>query len=186
MPEVAVESSEQSLFEKAKEKVLDWVSERWNIDMIADEGESTSSQNHSSAIVQLTIEGRRLLFTGDAGRESLQKAADFLGDLDDLGDLAFIQIPHHGSFRNIGPTVLNQLVGDIKPKGHTPHFSAFCSSAKNGAPKHPSKKVLNAFTRRGARVHVTAGTGKHHHNGAPDREGWSTASPVPFHEEVEA
>lgn len=147
--------------------------------------DTTSAQNHSSAIVQFNLEGNRLIFTGDAGRESLEKAADYIGNIEYLDNLAFIQIPHHGSFRNIGPTVLNKLVGEIKPKGQSPHFSAFCSAAKSGAPKHPSKKVLNAFTRRGARVHVTAGVGKHHHRGAPDREGWSTADPEPFHERVE-
>ena len=186
LPETKAESSQQPFLERAKEKVLEWISDKWNIDLITDDGESTSSQNHSSAIININIEDRRLLFTGDAGRESLQRAADHLGHIDYLDDLALIQIPHHGSFRNIGPTVLNQLVGGIKAKGHTPHFSAFCSAAKEGAPKHPSKKVLNAFTRRGARVHVTSGTGKHHHKGAPDREGWSTATPEPFHEKVEA
>ncbi|HIF9419664.1 TPA: ComEC/Rec2 family competence protein [Photobacterium damselae] len=186
MPEAKVETTNQSFLEKAKEKILEWISDKWNVDLITDEGETTSSQNHSSAIIQLTIEGKRLLFTGDAGRESLQKAADYIGNIENLDDLAFIQIPHHGSFRNIGPTVLNQLVGEIKPKAHKPHFSAYCSSAKNGAPKHPSKKVINAFTRRGARVYVTAGTGKRHYKGAPDREGWSTATPEHFHDKVEA
>ncbi len=186
MPETKVESSQQTFLEKAKEKILDWISDKWNIDLITDDGDSTSSQNHSSAIVHINIEGKRLLFTGDAGRESLQKAADYLGHIDSLDDLSFIQVPHHGSFRNIGPTVLNQLVGEIKAKDHTPHFSAFCSSARKGSPKHPSKKVLNAFTRRGARLHVTAGAVKHHYKGAPDREGWSTATPEPFHEDVEA
>lgn len=187
MPEPALESAskEMSFFEKAREKVMEWISDHWNIDLITDDGETTSAQNHSSAIIQINVEERRLIFTGDAGRESLEKAADYIGHIDYLDDLAFIQIPHHGSFRNIGPTVLNKLVGEIKPNGHPPHFSAFCSAAKNGAPKHPSKKVLNAFTRRGARVHVTAGTGKHHFKGAPDRDGWSTAIPEPFHEQVE-
>jgi len=186
MPEVKSESTQQTFLDKAKEKVLDWISDKWNIDLITDDGETTSSQNHSSAIVHINVEGKRLLFTGDAGRESLQKAADYLGNLDSLDDLAFIQIPHHGSFRNIGPTVLNQLVGEIKDKNNKPQFSAFCSSAKNGAPKHPSKKVLNAFTRRGARVLVTAGSGKCSPKDAPDREGWSTATPEPFHDDVEA
>jgi len=186
MPETKVEAAQQSFLEKAKEKFLDPIFDKWNIDLITDDGDSTSSQNHSSVILHINIEGKRLLFTGDAGRESLQKAADHIGDIEYLDDLALIQIPHHGSFRNIGPTVLNQLVGDIKAKGHAPHFTAFCSSAKNGSPKHPSKKVLNAFTRRGARVHVTGGTGKRHHKGAPDRKDWSTATAEPFHTEVEA
>ncbi len=186
MPEIKVEASQQTFLEKAKEKVLDWISDNWNIDLITDDGDSTSPQNHSSVILHINIEGNRLIFTGDAGRESLKKAADYIGNIEHLDDLALIQVPHHGSFRNIGPTVLNQLVGGIKAKGHEPHFSAICSSAKNGSPKHPSKKVLNAFTRRGARVFVTAGTGNCHRKNSPTREGWNTATPEPFHEEVEA
>ncbi|MGM7447412.1 ComEC/Rec2 family competence protein [Idiomarina sp. ST20R2A10] len=187
MPQVALESASKdaSFFDKAKEKVMEWISDQWNIDLIKDDGNTTSAQNHSSAIIQLNIEGKRLIFTGDAGKESLEKAADHIGHIDYLDSLAFIQIPHHGSFRNIGPTALNKLVGEIKPKDHTPHFTAFCSAAKSGAPKHPSKKVLNAFTRRGARVHVTAGVGKYHQKGAPGRDDWSTATPEPFHERVE-
>jgi len=185
MPELVAEAKDLSLFEKAKDKVLDWVSDTWNIDLIVDDGETTSPQNHSSAILEFSLDGKRLIFTGDAGRESLKNAADYIGDVDCLDDLAFIQIPHHGSFRNIGPTVLDQLVGGKKPKDHDSHFTAFCSSAKLGEPKHPSKKVLNAFTRRGAKVLVTAGTGKCLPRSAPDREGWSSASPEPFHEKVE-
>lgn len=185
MPETKSESSDFSIFERAKEKVLQWISDSWNIDLIKDDGDSTSAQNHSSVIVQMVLEGKRLLFTGDAGRESLQKAVNFIEQSNDLNNLAFIQIPHHGSFRNIGPTVLNQLVGEKKSKDHKPHFTAFCSAAKNGSPKHPSKKVLNAFTRRGANVNITAGSSKRHHKNAPIREGWISVSPEPFHEKVE-
>ena len=186
MPELKKESMDKSFFAEAKDMVLSWIPDSWNIDLITDDGETTSPQNNSSAIVEITVDGKRLLFTGDAGRESLQLAADYIGHADDLEDLAFIQIPHHGSFRNIGPTVLNKLVGAKKSTNHKSHFIAFCSSAKNGSPKHPSKKVLNSFTRRGAKVLVTAGTGKCLPSGAPDRDGWNPVSPEPFHEQVEA
>lgn len=185
MPESKTESAGQSFLAKAKDRALEWVSDRWNVDLIVDDGETTSPQNHSSAIIQIKVDGKRLLFTGDAGRESLQKAADYIGHIDYLDELSFIQIPHHGSFRNIGPTVLNNLVGEKKEQGHDYHFTAFCSSAKNGAPKHPSKKVINAFTRRGAKVSVTAGTGKCSRRGVPSREGWGSITPEPFHERVE-
>ncbi|QKJ23821.1 ComEC/Rec2 family competence protein [Poseidonibacter lekithochrous] len=186
MPELKLESSNESLFTKAKDVIMEWISDGWDIDLITDNGETTSPQNHSSAVVQITIENRRLLFTGDAGKESLQNVADYIGHIDNMCDLQFIQIPHHGSFRNIGPTVLNKLVGEKKSKEHVSHFTAFCSSAKNGAPKHPSKKVLNAFTRRGARVIITAGGNKCLPYNAPEREGWTSIDPEPFHEKVEA
>lgn len=175
----------KSIYEAVLDKAKEWIFETWDKDLIVDNGDTTSAQNHSSAIIQMTIDGRRLLFTGDAGRESLDKAADYIGRIGGLPDIAFIQIPHHGSFRNIGPNVLDRLVGTKKDKSSNPHFSAFCSAAKKGAPKHPSLKVLNAFTRRGARVHVTAGTNKRHYLNSPERDGWSTAEPVNFHEQVE-
>jgi len=185
MPETIAESADSSFMAKALETVSNLISAMWNTDLIVDDGETTSPQNQSSAIIQISIEGKRLLFTGDAGRESLEHAADQLGHIDYLDDLAFIQIPHHGSFRNIGPTVLNKLIGEKKPRDHTAHFTAYCSAATNGAPKHPSKKVLNAFTRRGARVAVTQGEGKCKTMDAPDREGWVPITPEPFYEEVE-
>jgi len=186
LPETVTEeaSMSKSFFEKAKDIVINWISEKWNFDLIIDDGETTSYQNNSSAIIQLVFDNSRMLFTGDAGREALAEVVELLNGYN-LPDLKFIQIPHHGSFRNIGPTVLNGLVGEIKPKDHKPHFSAFVSAAKEGAPKHPSKKVINSFIRRGARVHVTAGAGKHHYDSAPDRDGWSSATPEKFYKEVE-
>lgn len=185
--DIATESASSNMapLEKVKEKVMEWISERWNIDLISDQGDTTSAQNHSSAIIQMNIDNTRLIFTGDAGRESLDKAADYIGDLNNLDNLVFIQVPHHGSFRNIGPKVLDKLVGKIKQQNHKPHFTAFCSSAKAGAPKHPSKKVLNAFTRRGANVLVTAGKNIRFSKDAPKREGWTAVNPEPFHDNVE-
>lgn len=82
MPEAKIESTKQTFLEKAKEKVLDFIYDIRNVDLITDEGESTTPQNHSSAIIHINVEGKRLLFTGDAGRESLQQAADHLGHID--------------------------------------------------------------------------------------------------------
>lgn len=185
-PVEAVEGKSRAanFFDKAKEAVFNWVSEKWNFDLITDDGDTTSPQNNSSAIIQLNFDNSRLLFTGDAGREALSGAVEYL-DGQELPALKFIQVPHHGSFRNIGPTVLNALVGEIKSKDHKAHFSAFVSAAKEGAPKHPSKKVINAFIRRGARIYITAGTGKYHHNSSGMRDGWSKAEPEEFYEKVE-
>jgi len=184
MPETIIESKEPSFFIKVKEAIQQWVSELWHIDLITDDGETTSYQNNSSVIVQLTIDNKRFLFTGDAGREALEHACNYIGDISILPPISFIQIPHHGSFKNIGPTVLDKLVGKSKDKGSTPHFTAFCSAAKKGAPKHPSKKVLNAFTRRGANVYVTAGQTKINYNDTPNNQ-WSRATPEPFYDNVE-
>lgn len=151
---------------------------------LRDDGE-TSPTNNSSVITLLTVDGRKLLLTGDAGIPALEQALDLLeAEAFQPGSLKFVQIPHHGSRRNVGPSVLDRLLG---PKGQsTAHSTAFASvPPKNPEHKHPAKKVTNAFRRRGYRVHVTQGSAKWHHYNAPSRSGWSTSVPLEFHDWVE-
>ena len=161
--------------------------ESWGIETLDDSGE-TSAENNSGAITLLRVDKKTLLFTGDAGIPALTHAADLLeGSEITSENYSFIQVPHHGSKRNVGPTILNRLVGPklSEEQKDTKKMSAFCSCAVKGEPKHPAKKVANAFKRRGAPVIITQGSGKHHFNDAPDREGWITVAPLPFYEEVE-
>lgn len=158
----------------------------WGDDKINNDG-VTSAKNNSSVITQLTLNERRFVFTGDAGIEALDQAADVIDYSHSHNVLRLIQIPipHHGSRRNIGPSVLNRLLGSPVPTGETLDVVAIVSTAKNGEPKHPRKAVLNAFTHRGARVLVTKGAGVCHFNDAPGRHGWSPLSPEPYHYEYE-
>jgi beta-lactamase superfamily II metal-dependent hydrolase len=154
------------------------------LETLRDDGE-TSPTNNSSVITLLTVDGRKSLLTGDAGIPALEQALDILeAEGFQPGTLKFVQIPHHGSRRNVGPSVLDRLLG---PKGQsTRHSTAFASvPPKNPEHKHPSKKVTNAFHRRGYNVHVTQGSTKWHHHSAPSRVGWSSAVPVKFHDRVE-
>ena len=161
------------------------LAETWDFETLTDDGE-TSAENNSGTVIQLTIEERALLFTGDAGIPALQAALD-ARDARGLNnyDLRFVQIPHHGSQRNVGPALLDRLLGVRVAQGSQPKSTAFVSAAKNGEPKHPSKKVTNAFQRRGSSVHATQGGAKWHHLSSPDRGDYSPSSPVPFYEEVE-
>jgi len=179
-----------TLLTGATERVVETISkvfENWNIETLDDNGE-TSAENNSGAITLLTVDSKQLLFNGDAGIPALTNAVDFLEAQNiRYGSFSFIQVPHHGSKRCVGPTILNRLIGpklSEEQKG-TKKMSAFCSCAANGAPKHPSKKVTNAFRRRGAPVYATQGSGWLHHNNAPNREGWNSGSPLQFFEEVE-
>jgi beta-lactamase superfamily II metal-dependent hydrolase len=156
----------------------------WGDDKITDDG-VTSAKNNSSVITQLTLDERRFVFTGDSGIEALDQAADVIDYSHSHNVLRLIQIPHHGSRRNIGPKVLNRLLGPQVSTGETIDVVAIVSTAKNGEPKHPRKAVLNAFTHRGARVLVTKGAGVCHFNDAPGRHGWSPLSPEPYHYEYE-
>ncbi|WP_027858413.1 ComEC/Rec2 family competence protein [Marinobacterium jannaschii] len=152
----------------------------WGEDKIYDDG-VTSPKNNSSVITQLIVDGKRMIFTGDAGIEALSHAADQFEQCVNSAPLRIVQIPHHGSRRNVGPTVLNRLLGEPLSEGEDRELLAVASTAKQGEPKHPRKAVLNAFTHRGARVLVTRGNGIRSSFEAPQRSGWSPVDPEPYH-----
>lgn len=165
------------------EAVAKKIAEHWNIETLDDTGE-TSAENDSSAILALELGERWLMFTGDAGIPALTAVADLFDSQGlNFSRLNFMQIPHHGSRRNVGPTILNRLLGAKRAEDRKLR-TAFVSVSKNGAPKHPAKKVTNAFRRRGAHVYVTQGQSILHHEDAPKR-GWTNIDPVPFYTEVE-
>lgn len=145
--------------------------------------DETSARNKASVITLVQADGKRMLFTGDAGIPSLEPAATeyerVVGDFSDY-PLNIFQAPHHGSHRNVGPDILDRILGvKDQPFGDT---SAIISSAKLSE-KHPSPKVTNALGRRGARVNVTEG--KTVCYGATGRAGWVTQEPLPPLEEDE-
>ncbi len=143
------------MIERAKAKVQTWVTESWDKELLRDGG-ITSASNESSVVLYGDFGvGRRVLLTGDAGIRGLTYAAYAAEHLGlPLQDFMFVQIPHHGSRRNVGPTILNQIIGPMKPEGSATRFSAFVSAPKDDD-THPRKMVLNAFTRRGGAVIAT-------------------------------
>lgn len=176
-----------SMLEKALQGAKEFVkkiAESWDIETLDDEGE-TSAENNSSVILLIAPDDKNvLLFTGDAGIPALTIAADLLNNAEiDHSKISFIQVPHHGSKRNVGPSILNRLVGP-KQREDKKVKTAFVSVAVDGEPKHPSKKVTNAFKRRGAHVYWTKGSALRHHHDAPSRN-WQTAEALPFYPVVE-
>jgi beta-lactamase superfamily II metal-dependent hydrolase len=161
------------------------VSESLTEETLSEDSE-TSTSNNTSAICLLSWDGRKSLFTGDAGIPALNQALDRVEETEGFasGDLQFVQVPHHGSQRNVSPSLLNRLLG---PKGEARRIgTAFASvPPENPEGKHPSKKVTNAFLRRGYPVHLTQGNTKRHHHDAPNRPGYSTSTPEPLHEHFE-
>jgi hypothetical protein len=149
-----------------------------------DEESETSPENNSSAITILEVDGRASIFTGDAGADALHGAADTLASAGfDWSTVRFMQVPHHGSQRNVTPSVLERYLG--KAVQYEMTKTAFVSCAPDGKPKHPNSKVVNAFIRRGADVFETAGQGKWHSHDGPTRSGWGPATPLSFSDEVE-
>lgn len=157
------------------------ISQIWGDDGLPSDDE-TSAKNNSSVITQLIIDNRRIILTGDAGITALNQAVDQLDTCLNPAEIYFLQIPHHGSKRNISSELLDRLIGEHISEGQsqTSKITTFASVAKEGAPKHPSIRVLNAITSRGAKAIITQGSPKRHYHKSPEREGWSIAESHQF------
>lgn len=173
-----------SALSKAAEAAKSLVGESLNMETLSDDV-ATSPRNNSSVITLMSIGSMNCLFTADAGIPALAAAADELDSLGiDSSELHVVQIPHHGSRRNVGPTVLNRLLG---PKGQPADSrTAFVSApAENPESKHPAKKVTNAFIRRGCTVVRTQGQNLNIPYNAPPRPDYGPAVPIEFFDQVE-
>lgn len=160
-------------FESIKEKVLSWFEEDLHIETLSEDGK-TSADNESSTILYATIKNKGILLTGDAGIKALDKAYNYKPQIAD--NLRFIQVPHHGSKRNVSPSVLDNILGE---RGQDFNKTAFISASYKSS-SHPRQSVVNAFIRRGCEVKSTKGNTKRHYSGMPEREGWSKAESLPF------
>ena len=151
------------------------VLESLQIETLDDSG-TTSAENNSSVILLLRYNGESLLFTGDAGIPALTYAADYAAALGiDLRALRFLQVPHHGSRRNVGPRILDRIKAP----------TAYISAAAKGSPKHPSQRVINALVRRGSSVFSTKGVSLWHHQDAPLRSNYGPVAALPFVQEFD-
>lgn len=158
------------------------VFESMSFETLKEDGE-TSADNESSVILYAHFNEKGYMLTGDAGIKALSHANEYAKSksLDLASTLRFIQIPHHGSRRNVSPSILNEILGS---KGQEENKTAFVSAGEY-AKKHPRQVVVNAFIRRGCKVISTEGnTIKHHHN-MPKRDGWGPIEALKFNEEVE-
>jgi len=176
-------SSFQAILESGK-GILTKIKDLWSEDTI-DESGKTAAENESSVILYANLEGHKILLTGDAGIQGLNKAADYAESIGiDLTECKFIQIPHHGSKRNVSPIVLNRIVGKIVEEGSPKTKTAYVSAAKS-SDKHPRPAVTNAFIRRGAKVIATKGKPQRSAYNMPNREGWVPATQMEFIEEID-
>lgn len=142
-----------------------------------DDGEGTSPRNNSSIITLVEADGRRFLFTADAGAPALHNAWDYLEGSGLRAQAPyFAQIPHHGSRRNASSELLTRLYGGT---GQSTSCSALVSVSKNADAKHPSPRVVNAYMRRGFSVVQTVGrTIWERSDDAPTRPGWGPVDPL--------
>ena len=174
----------KKMVEAARAANQSWTKETWGEERLKDGG-ITSASNETSVILYGLFEKGNVLLTGDAGVNGLTWAAERAEFLDlPLQQFSFVQIPHHGSRRNVGPTILTRLLGNKQQEGDPTRFTAFVSAPKDDD-QHPRRIVLNAFTRRGAKLVGTQGSQKIHYGGFPKREGYNNADALPFYTTVE-
>jgi len=160
---------------KATSDAASWVAESLNFETLGEDGE-TSAQNESSVVLYGNFAGNGVLFTGDAGRLALTRAIVYAQALGiSLQRLRCVQIPHHGSRRNVSPSVLNAITAQIALVSVAPKSTS-----------HPRRKVTNAFKRRGARVYRTNGGLLNYTINWPRRADISDAPEIPFYDRVEA
>ncbi|RWK65361.1 competence protein ComEC [Mesorhizobium sp.] len=171
-----------SIFADLVKKVSQYV-ESWTTENLLDNPPKCTASNESSLVQQAIIDGRRILLTADAGPEALNEAADVATYFGVFGTPNVVQIPHHGSRRNVTPTLLNRWLGLPIPEGLSRGL-AFCSVGKNKA-EYPRKKVSNAFTRRGYEVIPTRGFSRGSNWGMPIKPDWVSVSGEPFSYEYE-
>ena len=162
-------------FLRKAEEVIRYIEDRMDLDILNDEDDTTSAENSTSAIILLTLGGKRLLFTGDAGKTALLNAithAESQGI--SLIGLDFLHVPHHGSKHNLNSTILKKM-----------NATTACISATGENKKHPSKRVTNALQKFGAAVTVTRKRAVLH-NFQGNLRGWNNPIALePFHSQVE-
>jgi len=130
------------------------------------EDPQTTPENNSSVILAVVQGVDKYLFTSDAGVPALQYASEQY----ELGGCHWMQIPHHGSRRNINPA----LIKHFSPK------RAWVSA--EGSKKHPRRAVVNAFKEVGAVVcstHYPTSTNMWTRSGTvPPRNGYTPLIPL--------
>lgn len=182
---IGKESLAHKLFEAARTALQDWTDESWSFERLKDGGKTSASNESSVILYGAFADNGRVLLTGDAGTNGLNWAANYANQLGlPLQQFTFVQIPHHGSRRNVGPTVLNRILGPIQQEGSVTRFTSFVSAPADDT-KHPRRIVLNAFKRRGGDVLATQGQSKVFYGGFPKRDGYFDVAALPFYTEVE-
>ncbi|NEJ82389.1 competence protein ComEC [Rhizobium leguminosarum] len=167
------------LFEAAKN--LASFFETWTTEALQENPSPTSASNESCVIQLGVFDQKTVLLTADAGPAALSEAADVAQAFGLLLPPAFVQVPHHGSRRNVTPSVLNRWLGRPVQEGSANKGVAFCSVGVN-KPEYPRKRVSNAFLRRGYPVYKTENAGEwiRHAHDMPNRDGMRPISSVAF------
>lgn len=174
-----------SMIKSVKEAVLNTV-EGWGFETLSTPApNATSVTNETSVVLYGEFNGQRMLLTGDAGVGALQDAIEGAArHALPIWSPDFIQVPHHGSRRNVSPELLDVILGKKQLEGEARRGSAV-SSVSTGAIGFPRKVVENAFNRRGYDPYSTKQGMVNWTVGMSKRPNLHPLSPSPFHSVVE-
>lgn len=163
----------------------DTADEDWNTETLKEDGETTPRNESSVVLLGILPDKSGVLLTGDAGRQALTRAYKYARSRKyNLQRCQFIQMPHHGSRRNVSPKVLDMLLGPILPEDSPATKISFVNTSK-GASDHPRKSVVNAFIRRGVKVIATKGKTICRRSRYPRRSGWGSVQPLKLSRKLE-
>lgn len=125
-----------------------------------------SKVNQSSVVFAFAPGNDIFLFTGDAGRDALKRVISIDGEAT-LKNVKWMKIPHHGSKHNLN----NAIISYFHPS------TSYISTEKYG--KFANVCTVNALKKVGD-VYSTHKDRQSlwHHEGMPDRENYSTATPL--------
>lgn len=169
-------------FAKALKSVANLVKAAWSHEYFPADG--TSSENEMSVVQYANICGKKILLTGDTGRDGLAEAAEYAPLVGlYLPGLWMFQVPHHGGRHNVNTEVLDAWLGERLPNPTSTYsFSALCSSAKADE-HHPKNSVIRSIHHRGGHFAATEGQNLCLAHGI--NRGWSPVSQWPYPEEHE-
>lgn len=121
-----------------KDKPIEWYDD-----------ENTAAVNQTSLVLALHIGNYKMLLTGDAGKEALRAALDYYdANIGSSKDFNVVQLPHHGSRKNIDPTILGRF--------GTPEYIISCPP-DGESEGHPSRRLMNKILelKPQAKIYVT-------------------------------
>lgn len=112
--------------------------------------EQTSEINQTSIVLALVLGNYKFLFTGDAGKDALNEALDYWESCGHKAtEFSVVQLPHHGSRKNINPSILTRL--------NASEYIVSCppDGIKEG---HPSRRLINKILEMNseAEIYTTA------------------------------
>ena len=131
-----------------------------------DATDDASAHNQSSIVFLLeTDDGKKYLFTGDAGRDAFNHIPQEM--LSKISGVTWMKVPHHGSKHNLDSTIIKH----VNPK------IAYISTEKQG--KYLNRSTVFALKKNGTKVYSTSQNRSTIRHGAiKEREGWTRIDPM--------